>query len=279
MKFKLAKTAGFCFGVNRAIDIVYELPKDKKCCTLGPIIHNKNIVKELEQRNIHAINEFDESKDYDIVVIRSHGVGKDVYTQLKLMNKQIVDATCPFVSKIHNIVREQSSKGDIIFIAGDQFHPEVIGIMGHSTTPCYTFKNIEELNKTIALIPNSKNIHLTLVAQTTFDTSLWKKFNEILKKTYTNLQIFGTICSATALRQKEAMELSKESDVMIVIGDKKSSNTQKLYTIASRECKKTYQIETKDDIDFSIFKDDMLVGITAGASTPDSIIKEVLDKL
>lgn len=279
MQYKLAKSAGFCFGVKRAIDIVFKLPKDKKCCTLGPIIHNKEIVNELEQKGIYAINDIDEAKDFDVVVIRSHGVPKNVYDKLSQMGKEIIDATCPFVSKIHKIVADESQKGNVIVIAGDSNHPEVIGIMGHSCNKCYTFKNEEELNDILALIPDEKNTHISLVAQTTFDSSLWQKSVKILQKVYTNLDIFDTICNATSMRQNEADELSKTSDCMIVIGDKKSSNTDKLYMIAKRNCDNTIKIETVKDLDNEYVSKFETIGVTAGASTPDRIIKEVLDKL
>ena len=281
MNVKLAKTAGFCFGVKRAIeDILYTLPADeKKICTLGPIIHNRIMVKELEKNGIAAVDSIEETQGYDTVVIRSHGVEKAVTDQLQEMGREIVDATCPFVSKIHRIVYERSVMGDIILIAGDRYHPEVSGIMGHSVSKCYTFKNREELDELVALIPDEKNKRFTLVSQTTFDISLWQKFVKFLKKVYTNLEIFDTICNATSLRQQEADELSKECDAMLIIGDRGSSNTQKLYAIASKNCSSTYLVECADDLENCSFSGCETIGVTAGASTPDMIIKEVVDKL
>lgn len=280
MQVKLADTAGFCFGVKRAIDILYELPSDtKKCCTLGPIIHNKVMVEELEKRNIYAINSIEDSNDYDVVVIRSHGVPKSVKDKLCEMGKEVIDATCPFVSKIHKIVNEKSSENKIILIAGDKHHPEVEGIIGHCVNKAYTFKNEDELRHIINIIPDGNNNQYCLVSQTTFDTLEWYKFVKILKKVYTNLEIFDTICNATSMRQSQTNELSKTCDAMIVIGDKSSSNTAKLYNIAVKNCKRTFLVETANDLDVNLLNECKVVGVTAGASTPDMIIKEVLEKL
>ena len=280
MQVKLADTAGFCFGVKRAIEMIYDLPyEDKRCCTLGPIIHNKVMVKDLEKKNIYAVGNLEETKDYDIVVIRSHGVSKLVFDELRSMGKTVVDATCPFVSKIHKIVYEQSKEGKTILIAGDGHHPEVQGIIGHSLTECYTFKDDKELETALSIIQDKNNKGYCLVSQTTFDIELWQKFVKILKKVYTKLDIFDTICNATSLRQSEADRLSASCDAMLVIGDRGSSNTQKLYNIASRNCKKTFLIETLDDLRPEDLDGCTAVGVTAGASTPDTIIKEVVDSL
>lgn len=280
MQVKLAKTAGFCFGVKRAIDLINRLPaKEKKCCTLGPIIHNKVMVNKLRDDGIYTVNDIEGTGDYDTVVIRSHGVSKLVHDELVDMGKTVIDATCPFVSKIHNIVYEKSREGKVILIAGDRYHPEVQGIIGHALSECYTFKNKEELDETISLIQNEKNKSFCLVSQTTFDINMWQNFVKILKKVYTNLEIFDTICNATSLRQAEADEISASCDAMLVIGDKSSSNTQKLYNIASRNCRKTFLIETLEDLDRDLIDGCSTIGITAGASTPDMIIKEVVDSL
>ena len=280
MKIKLADTAGFCFGVNRAVNIAYSVAKKgQRGCTLGPIIHNKEMVAELESLGVCAVDSVDEIGGRSPVIIRSHGVAQSVYDELDGRGVAYIDATCPFVSKIHSIVRQKSREGFAVFIAGDRDHPEVCGIMGHCEGDCFVFKNEDELtdltNK--ILIENYKGV--CLVAQTTFDKEIWKKCLKIYKKVYTNAEIFDTICNATSKRQAEAKSLSEKCDGMIVIGDRKSSNTNKLYLICKRNCENTVMIETAADLDTTRFCGCEYVGITAGASTPDRIIKEVLDKM
>lgn len=278
-KLIVAESAGFCFGVNRAIEIVYRLiDEGKSVSTLGPIIHNMQMVSELKEKGVSTINSISEAKEGETVVIRSHGVPKSVIEEIKERGLDFVDATCPFVSKIHKIVSETSAD-DTVIIAGDREHPEVQGIIGHCNGSCYTFKNEEELQEIIKIIPVEKNKVIKVVAQTTFDKKLWKKSIKILKNVYTNTKIFDTICSATAIRQKEADEISKSVDMMFVIGDKHSSNSFKLYSICSSNCEKTFFIETADELDMSEVSKVGSIGVTAGASTPARIIKEVLDKM
>ena len=278
-KLIVAESAGFCFGVNRAIEIVYRLiDEGKSVSTLGPIIHNMQMVSELKEKGVSTINSISEAKEGETVVIRSHGVPKSVIEEIKERGLDFVDATCPFVSKIHKIVSETSAD-DTVIIAGDREHPEVQGIIGHCNGSCYTFKNEEELQEIIKIILVEKNKVIKVVAQTTFDKKLWKKSIKILKNVYTNTKIFDTICSATAIRQKEADEISKSVDMMFVIGDKHSSNSFKLYSICSSNCEKTFFIETADELDMSEVSKVGSIGVTAGASTPARIIKEVLDKM
>ena len=280
MSITVAKTAGFCFGVNRAVEIVNKLADIKnKVCTLGPIIHNKEMVLELEQKGVFAINDIAQASDFNTVVIRSHGVSKAVKDNLSELSCDVVDATCPFVSKIHRIVAKAASDNKIVLIAGDKNHPEVMGIMGHCHGECYTFKNEEELEFAMDIILNSNNNGVCVVAQTTFDVSAWKKCLKIIKKVYTNAEIFDTICNATSERQAEADALSKTSDCMIVIGDKHSSNTCKLFSICKRSCDNTFLVETSDDLDLTAIANAHSIGVTAGASTPARIIKEVLDTM
>ncbi len=273
----VAKTAGFCFGVSRAINIVEKLVSEgKTVCTLGPIIHNPQMVKDLAGRGVMIADTPEDVKDGGTLVIRSHGVSKSVMDKIKELGIEYEDATCPFVLKIHKIVAEHSAAGEIILIAGDENHPEVKGIIGHCTGEYYTFANKDEL---VDLLKNNSQLKdklLCIVSQTTFDTKEWKKSLKILQKLCTNAKIFVTICSATSDRQSEAELLAGESDLMIVIGGRHSSNTNKLYHICKEKCDQTYLIETADEIPLSAAKKAVRIGITAGASTPASIIKEVL---
>lgn len=278
-KVILAKSAGFCFGVNRAIEIVNKLVDEKKSvCTLGPIIHNMQVVDELKEKGAASIDSIDEAKQDDTIVIRSHGVSQKVMDSIKEKNLNYVDATCPFVAKIHKIVKE-AKEDEIVIIAGDKLHPEVQGIMGHCNAKCYTFKNLEELSEIFKIIPPEKNNLIKVVAQTTFDLKEWEKSIKSLKNVYTNAKIFDTICNATTLRQKEAADISKSVDMMFVVGDKHSSNSFKLYSICSSNCKNTFFIETAEELPVKEISKADSIGVTAGASTPARIIKEVLDKM
>ncbi len=275
MKVTVAKSAGFCFGVSRAVNLTEELiSKGEKICTLGPIIHNEDVVKKFENKGVYAVNSIDEIKNGCGVVIRSHGVDKNTYQELEKRGIKYFDATCPFVSKIHKIVREESKKGRLVIICGDKNHPEVKGIVGHCEGK-YLVVNGEEELKNAKLTPETP---LSIVAQTTFNTIEWKKTLEFLKKHYTNCEIFVTICSATSVRQDEAVDLSKKSDIMIVIGGKNSSNTAKLFHICSENCE-TVWIERADEIDPNNFLGKQKISVTAGASTPVDIIKEVQDTM
>ena len=277
-KITVAKTAGFCFGVDRAVNLVYDLiNKGEKAATLGPIIHNPQMVEELEKKGVVISNSVEDVEGGYTVVIRSHGVGKDVYELLEDKGLSYCDATCPFVSKIHKIVSENTSKDIPLFIAGDEKHAEVIGIMGHSSGDVYCFDSLENLQKQLDksnILPNSA---FCVVSQTTFNQKKWEKCEFFLKKHYTNAKIFGTICSATSLRQKEAESLSEACDLMVVVGGKHSSNTAKLADICSKNCT-TLLIETADELISAKEKltSADLIGLTAGASTPAVIIKEVL---
>jgi len=273
-KITVAESAGFCFGVARAVDKAFELADSKiNAVTLGPIIHNPQIVERLSQSGIKPISTPNEALDGQTVIIRSHGVPLSVYSELE--GREIVDCTCPFVLKIHKIVKEQSESGKIILIAGNKDHPEVIGIKGHCQGEVHTFETEEELEK---ILEKCGENPVAMVAQTTFNKELWKNFQKKAKKLYTNLLIFDTICSATDCRQKEAIEIAKKSDYMVVIGGKTSSNTRKLYEICKNFCE-TVLIETKSELDKSQILCHSSIGITAGASTPADIIKEVLNTM
>ena len=277
MKITLAKTAGFCFGVNRAVQMVYDLIKQgTPTCTLGPIIHNSQMVDELAGKGVRVVNSPDEAQKDETLVIRSHGVGKGVYETLKNLGVEVCDATCPFVAKIHKIVAEQSAVGDTILIAGDEKHHEVIGIIGHCVSDYYVFDSAESLEKIIENNPEIKVKSVSVVSQTTFNAKKWELSQNFLKKVCTNAKIFDTICSATSSRQNEARELATANDVMVVIGGRHSSNTVKLYDVCASLCQKTYLIETAAELCSDWFLSDSKVGVVAGASTPAGIIKEVI---
>ena len=277
-KIILAETAGFCFGVDRAVNLVYSLVNDgKKVCTLGPIIHNAQLVGDLEQRGVKIIDSIDECPDGYMVVVRTHGVEKSVIDDIENKNIDYVDATCPFVKKIHRIVKKFDSSVPVL-VAGDVNHPEVIGIRSYCNGKSFVFKNDEELQKILQNDYIDKNEKIICVSQTTFSLEEWKKCEKIIKKVCTNCEIFDTICNATADRQNEAYEISKKSDAMIVIGGRHSSNTCKLRDVSSAHCR-SFLIETADElksIDLSPYN---VIGVTAGASTPSVIIKEVLKSM
>lgn len=280
MCITVAKSAGFCFGVNRAINIVNSLlDKNVKVSTLGPIIHNMEVVNELEIRGCKAVENIDEVENGATLVIRSHGVPKYVIDKLVENGVKYEDATCPFVKKIHNIVANPDNKDGIVLIAGNSVHPEVEGIIGHCSTECHTFKNSEEIDEIYNIILKKNNKQVFVVAQTTFDTKEWKKCVKKIKKLCTNAKIFDTICNATSVRQTEADLLAAQSDFMVVIGDRHSSNTGKLFDICKRQCDNTVLIETADELNANQVSVAEKIGVTAGASTPARIIKEVLDTM
>ena len=274
MKVELAKSAGFCFGVEKAVNTVYEEAKknDEIVYTLGPIIHNEEVVKDMKRRGVAAVNIEDlNSLPKGTVIIRSHGVSKDVYNFVKQSGHRVVDATCPFVKKIHAIVSVQSGKKKTVVIIGNPKHPEVIGIRGWGDENTYAVENIEQfINLNL-----KKDEEIVIVAQTTFNH---KKFQEIIDKILFlgyDVRCFNTICNATQERQAEAKNIASNVDAMIVIGDKKSSNTGKLVEICQEECKNTVFIQTLEDLDYDALLSVDSVGITAGASTPKHIIEEV----
>ena len=271
---KLAKSAGFCFGVKRAVDLVYEeAKKGGDIYTYGPIIHNEEVVGDLENKGVRVINspeEIDNLKS-GTIIIRSHGVSKDIYDRMINNGLNVIDATCPFVKKIHNIVSEESNKGNVIVIVGNKDHPEVQGIKGWSNGETYIIDSKEEIDK--ITINNGKKV--CVVAQTTFNFNKFKELVEILTKRVYDIIAVNTICNATKERQTEAKSLALESDAMIVIGGRHSSNTQKLYQICKSECDNTMYIQTLDDLVIDELTSVRSVGITTGASTPNNIIEEV----
>lgn len=275
MEVIVAKNAGFCFGVERAVSKVYEeIEKEKgPIYTYGPIIHNEQVVKDLENKGIKVINSVEELENMPAgtVVIRSHGVSKKVYQQIEEQGMKIVDVTCPFVKKIHDIVDKESKANKVIVIIGNDLHPEVEGIKGWVNGESYVINDEESANN--FEIPQNREI--CIVSQTTFNYNKFKYLVEIIEKKGYYINVVNTICNATHLRQVEAKKVSSSVEAMIVIGGKHSSNTQKLYEICKNECKNTYYIQTVEDLDLCELKTIESIGITAGASTPNNIIEEV----
>ena len=273
MEVLLAKTAGFCFGVKRAVDTAYEQVDKGRVYTYGPIIHNEEVIKDLQEKGVNILESEEELKKLSegTVVIRSHGVERKIYNLIEEKGLELVDATCPFVKKIHNIVNKDSAEGKQIVIIGNKDHPEVQGICGWCNTPPVVIENEEEIRN----LSLSVEIPVSLVCQTTFNYKKFNKIVEIFQKKGYNIVVYNTICNATEERQKEAASIAKQVDAMIVIGGKNSSNTQKLYNISKSECENTCYILTLVDLDLAAFESVGRVGITAGASTPNQIIKEV----
>ncbi|MBS7303429.1 MAG: 4-hydroxy-3-methylbut-2-enyl diphosphate reductase [Lachnospiraceae bacterium] len=276
MEVKLAKSAGFCFGVKRAMEKVHEQIENecgKKIYTYGPIIHNEEVVKELAGKGVEVINSMEElySKEKGILIIRSHGVAKEVSEKMKEAGFTIVDATCPFVKRIHNIVEKESSEGKKIVIVGNPGHPEVEGIMGWCRKDVVIVETTEEAEH----FSESVDKKLCIVSQTTFNYNKFKDIVEIFEKKGYDINVVNTICNATQERQTEAKEIASIADAMIVIGGTHSSNSKKLYEICKEECENTHFIQTLDDLYLELPKSVRLVGITAGASTPNNIIEEV----
>ncbi len=277
MTIELAKKAGFCFGVRRAVEMVYEQAGrhgGEKIYTYGPIIHNEEVIQDLARQGVDVIRSEEELRTLDegIVIIRSHGVAKKIYEQIEAQGMTCVDATCPFVKKIHNIVEEESGKGSYIVIIGDAAHPEVEGTRGWAGSQVSVI-GTEEDARGFALENTDQKV--CIVSQTTFNYKKFKDLVEIISKKRYDIIVLNTICNATKERQEEARRIAARVDAMVVIGDKRSSNTQKLFEICKEECLNTYYIQTLGDLDMNQLRSVETVGITAGASTPNNIIEEV----
>lgn len=278
MNVILAETAGFCFGVERAINLVHEQIEkaggSRKIYTYGPIIHNAEVVKELESAGVFSIDGPEDLEKIrgSVLIIRSHGVAREIYEKAEANGVEIVDATCPFVKKIHRIADEESRKGKHIVVIGNKDHPEVAGIIGWVNGDVTVLRSEEEAEA----FQTDKNKPVCVVSQTTFNLMKFQYIVEIIEKKGYDINVINTICNATQARQKEAESVSRAVDTMIVIGDPKSSNTQKLYDICKTYCKDTYYIQTVRDLETANLKPGISVGITAGASTPNNIIQEVL---
>ena len=275
MEVIVAKTAGFCFVVKRAVEQVYEQIEkaDRPVYTFGPIIHNEQVVEDLAQKGVRVIDteeELEAVRDA-IVIIRSHGVGKHIYDLLERNGVTVVDATCPFVKKIHRIVQEQQAAGRRVIIVGNPEHPEVQGIRGWGNEGTLVVETADQIEN----LPVSTKDKLCIVAQTTFNYNKFQDLVEKFEKKGYDILVLNTICNATQERQVEAKQIAASVDAMIVIGGQSSSNTRKLYEICSSECENTYFIQTLDDLDLQSVSSVRSVGITAGASTPNYIIEEV----
>lgn len=269
-----AKTAGFCFGVQRAVDLVYQKAEEGgRIVTYGPLIHNENVVEDLKKRGVDVINtpeEIDHIKD-GAIVIRSHGVTKAIKERMEKSGAAVVDATCPFVQRIHETVARKSAEGMQIIIVGNPGHAEVEGTMGWSASDVTVIETEEEAKH----FEIDRNTPVCVVAQTTFNGARFDKIIAILKQKGYNIFVMDTICNATRERQSEAKELAAKADIMIVIGGRNSSNTAKLAQICQEQCPRTYYIQTVDDLHLSLTGNEKIIGITAGASTPKNIIEEV----
>ncbi len=276
MKVRVAKTAGFCFGVKRAVDKVYEQVGQGTgpIYTYGPIIHNEEVVKDLEQKGVRVLESRAdlEALKEGTVIIRSHGVSREIQKLIEEKGLKLVDATCPFVKKIHRIVERESLAGADIVIIGNDRHPEVEGIKGW----CRGTVTVLESEEEAAAFVHDEQKKLCLVSQTTFNYNKFHKLVEIIEKKGYDILVLNTICNATEERQAEARDIARESEGMIVIGGRHSSNTQKLFEICKKECANTYYIQTLDDLDGNWLHSMSNIGITAGASTPNFIIEEVL---
>ncbi len=283
MEIRLVAGAGFCFGVKRAVDIVYEqIQTGKTIYTYGPIVNNEEVVKELTDQGVRVIEsrrELERLADRDspaarreaTVIIRAHGVPREVQQYMEQKGWEVIDTTCPFVKRIHRTVEEKSSRGEHILVVGSPEHPEIQGIVGWCNGPVDVLETLEEAEKYVP--PEGKK--LVVVAQTTFNYNKFQTIVEILKKKGYNVSIVNTICNATEDRQRETREVAANADAMIVIGGKHSSNATKLYEICREVCDNTYFIQTLDDLHLELPKSARLVGITAGASTPNKLIEEV----
>ncbi len=283
MEVVVAEHAGFCFGVTKAVETVYDQIKEgsaKNIYTFGPIIHNETVVSDLEKKGVRVIGDADELKkamdegsfaEGGTIVIRSHGVTREVQAMLEKTGLEIVDATCPFVKRIHKVVGEESSKGKGIIVVGSANHPEVEGIVSYAGDKCFVIDTLEKARE----FAETKEKDYTLVSQTTFNKKKFQEIVEIFENNSYNINVVNTICNATDERQTEAEDIASKADVMIVIGGANSSNSRKLYEICREKCANTYFIQTLNDLQLEISNAVKLVGITAGASTPRNIIEEV----
>ena len=279
MQIILAKTAGFCFGVDRAVEMVNEsVRRGNKTATLGPIIHNRHVVERFLKQGVRELDSPEQAEPGETVIIRAHGVPEQVQQALCARGVPVLDATCPFVKKIHTIVKNETQKGRKIIIFGSPAHPEVEAIASFCREPLIV-QSPEELENWLREAPERRNLPISMVSQTTSSQKMWKSCAEIAKKVCTNCEIFDTICRATEMRQEEAAILSQKCDAMVVVGDARSSNTGRLAMICEQHCKKVSLVDQADDLEMSLFSGANTVGITAGASTPSWIIKEVNNKM
>ena len=273
MKVKIAKEAGFCFGVKRAMKMAWDELEDSQntIYALGPLIHNKQAVSKYEEKGLQTVDTIENIPLNNKMIIRSHGVSEKIYNDAKEKDLNVIDTTCPFVKKIHRVVKREYEKGKAIIVIGDSKHPEVIGINGWCNNSAIIIKTVEDLEK----LDLDKSKEYCVVAQTTINLNLYDKITEYLSNNLEFINLNNTICSATKERQESAMELAQEVDCVVVIGGTHSSNTQKLVQIC-KQYVDTFAIETKEELDVELLKKYNTVGVTAGASTPDWIIEDVV---
>lgn len=279
MEIIIAENAGFCFGVERAIDATYETLKNNnsKVYSIGPIIHNDIVINDLESHGLVVINDYDEALKLknEKVIIRTHGIEKNIYEALKNNGNEIIDLTCPFVSKIHKIVSEYSDKGYKIVVIGDKEHPEVKGIISYAKTDIYVIINENDIKS----LQMDKNDNICVVCQTTTNMDNAQKLVDILRDLFYNIKLVNTICNATPNRQNEVQKISKECEMMLIIGSSSSSNTKKLYEIAKENCNNTYLLNGVQDVKKIKIGKESRIGVSAGASTPKYLIEEILNNV
>lgn len=276
MEILMAEHAGFCFGVARVIsEVDRRLTAGERLMTYGPVIHNERVIQELEERGAHVLNTPEElaGMDGETLVIRAHGVTRQVMAQIRQMGLSYTDQTCPFVKRIHRIVAEAGARGETVVVAGDPSHPEVEGIVSYCEGPCYVIEGPEKALE----LQLEADTRVCLVAQTTFQINKFQEIVEVFTRKVYNLNVVDTVCNATEERQTEAARLAEEADAMIVIGGAKSSNTRKLFEICRDRCPNTYLIQRARELPERFPEGVRRIGITAGASTPNNTIEEVLE--
>ena len=281
MEYIVGKTAGFCYGVKNAVEKSEKaLENEKPIYCLGEIVHNKNVVKDLENKGIIFIDDLKQNLEKRKTIIRAHGIAKEVYTQADKMGIDLIDLTCPKVLKIHKIVSEYNEKEYYIFLVGSKKHPEIIGTASFCGDDVSKIENIDDINISIDNFKRSNRKKLAIVVQTTFSLQKFIEITESIKKkfeNFENIEVVNTICNATKIRQEETEELSKKVDCMIIVGGKNSSNTKKLYEISKKNCNNTICVEEVNEIDKGVLKQGNIVGIMAGASTPQCSINSVIE--
>lgn len=281
MEIILGKTAGFCYGVRNAVQKAEEKLKEySELFCLGELVHNGQVIKNLEKSGLKLVEEIDEAKGK--VIIRSHGIPKEIYNKAKKLDIEVFDFTCPNVLKIHRIADEYESKGYYIFLIGGKKHPESLGIISFCGKDSYLIETKEDIEEAIKLFKKSNIKKLLIIVQTTFSLEKFNNYVEQIKQSLdedVELQVKNTICSATKIRQEETCEISKKVQCMIIIGGKNSSNTKKLYDIAKENCENTIIVETKEELDMKGIKQFEKIGIMAGASTPDYSINEIIEEI
>ena len=277
MEIIVGKSSGFCFGVKNAIDgAKKELKNVNPVYCLGEIIHNEQVIKDLESKGLIIVDNIEEAKN--TVIVRSHGVPKYIYDVAKEKNMKLLDYTCPFVLKIHETALKYSENNYFIFLLGIKSHPETIGSISFCGNNSYLIENFDDISPAIEKFKSSNLDNLLIISQTTFSVSLFENIVDEIKKHLTsnvNLEVKNTICNTTSIRQKEAKEIAKKVDLMIVIGGKNSSNTKKLYEVSKIYCENTILIQTKNDLNYDYLQGFNKIGIIAGASTPQDIIEDV----